>query len=75
MFAIVINNFHHIESISGLSKLTLNELEPALQFCSHLIYGYAGINPSSYKMVSTNEKLNVDPSFGNSNYPAITGKN
>ncbi|EDW81997.1 uncharacterized protein Dwil_GK25565 [Drosophila willistoni] len=44
----------------GLSKLTLNDLEPALQFCTHLIYGYAGINPTSHKLVSNNEKLELD---------------
>ncbi|XP_023176692.1 chitinase-like protein Idgf4 [Drosophila hydei] len=55
----------------GLSKLTLNDLEPAMQFCTHLIYGYAGINPSSNKLVSTNEKLDLD--LGSSLYRSVTG--
>ncbi|ALC48324.1 Idgf4 [Drosophila busckii] len=54
----------------GLSKLTLNDLEPALQFCTHLIYGYAGINPTSNKLVSTNEKLDLD--LGSSLYRSVT---
>ncbi|XP_017064046.1 chitinase-like protein Idgf4 [Drosophila eugracilis] len=55
----------------GLSKLTLNDLQPALQYCTHLIYGYAGINPSSNKLVSTNEKLDLD--LGSSLFRQVTG--
>jgi len=55
----------------GLSKLTISDLEPALQFCSHLVYGYAGINPSSNKLVSLNEKLDLD--VGNGLYRTVTG--
>ncbi|SPP78026.1 blast:Chitinase-like protein Idgf4 [Drosophila guanche] len=55
---------------AGLSKLTLNDLEPALQYCSHLIYGYAGINPTSNKLVSTNEKLDLD--LGSSLFRQVT---
>lgn len=49
----------------------MNDLEPALQFCTHLIYGYAGINPSSNKLVSTNEKLDLD--LGSSLFRSVTG--
>ncbi|XP_061389960.1 chitinase-like protein Idgf4 [Musca vetustissima] len=55
----------------GLAKLTLAELEPALQFCSHLVYGYASINPSTNKLVSSNEKLDLD--VGTGLYRTITG--
>lgn len=55
----------------GLSKLTLNELEPALQFCTHLVYGYAGINPTSNKLVSRNEKVDLD--VGTGLFRTITG--
>ncbi|KAF9804848.1 hypothetical protein SFRURICE_007751 [Spodoptera frugiperda] len=46
------------------------DLDPALSFCSHLVYGYAGIQPDTYKMVSLNENLDVDRSHAN--YRAIT---
>lgn len=55
----------------GLAKLTLNDLEPALQFCTHLIYGYAGINPSTNKLISNNEKLELD--LGSSLFRQVTG--
>lgn len=55
----------------GLSKLIVSDLEPALQFCTHLVYGYAGINPSSNKLVSTNEKVDLD--VGTGLYRTITG--
>ncbi|XP_021196372.3 chitinase-like protein EN03 isoform X2 [Helicoverpa armigera] len=46
------------------------DLDPALSFCTHLVYGYAGIQPDTYKMVSLNENLDVDRSHAN--YRAIT---
>lgn len=48
----------------GLSKLIINDLEPALQFCSHLVFGYAGISPTSNKLVSLNEKVDLDVGTG-----------
>lgn len=54
-----------------MAKLTLNDLEPALQFCTHLVYGHAAINPSSNKLVSNNEKLDLD--VGTGLYRTITG--
>jgi len=56
---------------TGLSKLILTDLEPALQYCTHLVYGYAGINPSSNKLVSNNEKLDLD--LGSSLFRQVTG--
>ncbi|XP_063393154.1 chitinase-like protein EN03 isoform X2 [Cydia fagiglandana] len=46
------------------------DLDPALSFCTHLVYGYAGIQPDTYKMVPLNENLDVDRSHAN--YRAIT---
>ncbi|XP_037937618.1 chitinase-like protein Idgf4 [Teleopsis dalmanni] len=54
----------------GLAKLIISDLEPALQFCSHLVYGYASINPTSNKLVSPNEKLDLD--IGSGVYRALT---
>ncbi|XP_004521633.1 chitinase-like protein Idgf4 [Ceratitis capitata] len=55
----------------GLSKLHTNDLEPALQFCSHLVYGYASISQTSNKLVSPNDKLDLD--IGAGLYRTVTG--
>lgn len=34
----------------GLAKMTPADIEPALMSCTHLIYGYAGINADNYKI-------------------------
>lgn len=49
----------------------MNDLEPALQFCTYLVYGYAAINPSSNKLVSGNEQLDLD--VGTGLYRSVTG--
>lgn len=41
---------------SGFAQLPLPDLEYALQFCTHLIYGYAGLTRETYEISS----LNVD---------------
>lgn len=46
------------------------DLDPALSFCTHLVYGYAGVQPDTYKMVSLNENLDTDRNYAN--YRAIT---
>ena len=46
------------------------DLDPALSFCTHLVYGYAGIQSDTYKMVSLNPNLDVDRSHAN--YRALT---
>ena len=63
--------FFFFKLFLGLAKLTLNDLEPALQFCSHLVYGYASINPTSNKLVAKNEKLDLD--VGTGLYRTVTG--
>lgn len=48
-----------------------SDLDPALSFCTHLVYGYAGVQPDTYKMVPLNENLDVDRAHAN--YQTITG--
>lgn len=65
----------HLNSVEGCiypaqARMLPLDLDPALSFCSHLVYGYAGIQPDTYKMVSLNENLDVDRSHAN--YRAIT---
>ncbi|XP_018571343.1 chitinase-like protein Idgf4 [Anoplophora glabripennis] len=43
----------------GQGKFDLNALEPALQYCTHLIYGYAAINDDTLKLVPLNEQFDV----------------
>lgn len=47
-----------------------SDLDPALSFCSHLVYGYAGIAADTHKLVSLNENLDLDK--GHANYRIIT---
>ncbi|XP_030758347.1 chitinase-like protein Idgf4 isoform X2 [Sitophilus oryzae] len=43
----------------GQGKFELSFLEPALQYCTHLVYGYAAINDESLKLVPLNEQFDV----------------
>ncbi|KAL7740233.1 hypothetical protein ACLKA6_002209 [Drosophila palustris] len=43
----------------GLGKFLNPDLEIALQFCSHLVYGYAGIRSDNYQAQSLNENLDI----------------
>ncbi|XP_023163128.2 chitinase-like protein Idgf2 [Drosophila hydei] len=43
----------------GLGKLLNPDLEIALQFCSHLVYGYLGIRGDNYQAYSLNENLDI----------------
>ncbi|ALC42082.1 CG5210 [Drosophila busckii] len=54
----------------GLGKLVIDDLEPALQFCDYLIYGYAGIERDSHKAVSLNQQLDLD--LGKGLYRTVT---
>lgn len=51
-------------------KMVSEDLETALQHCSHLLYGYAGVSSIDYKMISLNQHF--DTTKGNSNYKSIT---
>ncbi|KOB78938.1 Hemocyte aggregation inhibitor protein, partial [Operophtera brumata] len=46
------------------------DLDPAISFCTHLVYASAGIQPDTYKMVPLNENLDVDNAHAN--YRTIT---
>jgi GH18 family chitinase len=48
----------------GLGKVTLADLEPALSQCTYLVYGYAGINEQTKKLVSLNENQDLDQGKG-----------
>lgn len=43
----------------GLAKLDANSLELALQFCSHLVYGYVGLKPGTHEVFSLNVDLDM----------------
>lgn len=45
---------------AGLGKLLNPDLELALQFCSHLVYGYLGIHGENYQAHSLNQVLDID---------------
>lgn len=44
---------------TGLGKLSVADLELGVQFCSHLVYGYLGINPNTYQAYSLQEDLDI----------------
>lgn len=40
--------------------MNINDLDPALSFCTHLIYGHAGLNKDTHKMVPLNEQFDIN---------------
>jgi len=44
----------------GLGKLLNPDLEVALQFCTHLVYGFVGIKPDTYQAYSLHEDFDVN---------------
>lgn len=52
------------------ARMLPTDLEPALPFCTHLVYGYASIQADTFKMIPLNENLDVDSSHYN--YRSIT---
>ncbi|XP_055594590.1 chitinase-like protein Idgf4 [Uranotaenia lowii] len=54
----------------GLGKVTVPDIELALPFCTHLIYGYAGIDPTSNKIRPLDGTLDLDS--GKGQYRAVT---
>ncbi|XP_013099261.1 chitinase-like protein Idgf2 isoform X3 [Stomoxys calcitrans] len=44
----------------GLGKLLNPDLELALQFCTHLVYGYCGIKHDTFQVFSLNEDLDIN---------------
>lgn len=61
---------------SDVVKVGAEELKPALSFCTHLVYGYVGIDDSKYKAKSLDPKLDLpeskDVKGGKGNFKAIT---
>lgn len=51
-------------SLSGLGKVTLTDLEPGLSQCTHLVYGYAGLNFETKKVVALNPSQDLDQGKG-----------
>lgn len=51
-----------------MAKVTTTDLELALQFCTHLIYGYVGINSETFELKS----LNTQRDMQRRNFAAIT---
>lgn len=47
----------------GLGKVTLTDIEAGLSQCTHLVYGYAGINDNK-KVVSLNANQDLDQGKG-----------
>ncbi|KAL1490348.1 hypothetical protein ABEB36_013061 [Hypothenemus hampei] len=43
----------------GNGKFDLPFVEPALQFCTHLIYGYAGIKEENFNIIPLDEALDI----------------
>lgn len=56
--------------IEGLGKVTLADIETAVPFCTHLVYGYAAVDSDSFKAVSRNPNLDLDT--GKGNYRLVT---
>lgn len=54
----------------GLGKTTVTDIELALPFCTHLVYGYAGINPTTNKIRAIDESLDLDS--GKGQYRAVS---
>jgi len=49
----------------GLGKLVINDLEQAMPFCTHLVYGWAAVDFTTNKVVSSNPSLDLDSGKGN----------
>lgn len=45
--------------IAGQGKFDISFIDKALEFCTHLIYGYAAIHPENYKLIPLNEQFDV----------------
>lgn len=59
----VINTF-----FLGNGKFDLPFLDPALQFCTHLIYGYAGVKEENFNIIPLDESLDINKQ----NYKQVT---
>lgn len=61
---------------SDVVKVGAEELKPALSYCTHLVYGYAGIDDDKFKAKSLDPKLDLpeskDVKGGKGNFKSIT---
>lgn len=60
------NNFSKyklILLISGPSKFQIDDLRPALSYCTHLVYGYAGLNAENHEAVPLNPHLDTGTGY------------
>lgn len=58
------NSFNFLNLLPGLGKITITDIELALPFCTHLVYGFAGVNPESFKLRAVDESLDLDSGKG-----------
>ncbi|XP_075152625.1 chitinase-like protein Idgf3 [Haematobia irritans] len=47
------------EDRQGEAKMTVQEFESIVQFCTHVVYGYAGIDPETFEIISLNAQRDV----------------
>ncbi|XP_052864209.1 chitinase-like protein Idgf4 [Anopheles cruzii] len=52
----------------GLAKVTVSDIELALPFCTHLIYGYAGVDAATYRTRPNIGSLDLDEGQGQYRY-------
>lgn len=52
----------------GQGKMQITDLDPALSFCTHLVYGYAIVNKDTNKLAPLNEQFDVTKQ----NYQSVT---
>lgn len=50
--------------LEGRAQVTVTDVELALPFCTHFIYGFAGVNPANFKVRALNEGLDLDSGKG-----------
>lgn len=55
---------------SAQAKMLPQDMDPALSYCTHLIYGYAAIAHDTHKLVAMNPNLDLDQGHGN--YRVVT---
>lgn len=59
--------FFFFGNLSGLGKVTIADIEPALSYCTHLVYGFAGINENK-RVISQNANQDLDQAKGSKNF-------
>lgn len=52
--------------------MALADLEPALDLCTHLIYGHAGIRSDNHKIISLNSMVDLDLDGSSGHYRLVT---